>query len=144
VKPNVTTDAVLAVVVAMVNVVEVSAVVAVMAVDVVMVAAAAFALAAYVNAAVLAAWLAVRTTFGAESPVSHLSPQELVLEAAPLTVITMVVVAVPLLVKALVPALLVSVQPVCLAHAGDAAPVKLGSTSVIVSLTAKVTAAVNV
>jgi hypothetical protein len=83
------------------------------------------------------------TAFGAESPESHLREHAFVLVAAPLTVIAMVVVAVPLLVKALVPALLVSVQPVCLAHAGDAEPVKLGSTRVITSLTAMVTGAVN-
>jgi hypothetical protein len=88
---------------------------------------------AIVREARFAAWF---TPEGDESPVSALRVHAFTLVAAALMVITTFAVAVPPLAKALVPAVLASVQPACLAHAGEAAPEKLGSTRVILSLMA--------
>jgi hypothetical protein len=84
-------------------------------------------------ATVLPARAASWTSFGAESPVSHLIAQAwpAALLAALVTVITTVAVAVPMFATVLVPAN-EPVQSASFAQAGFPEPWKLGRTSVIV------------
>jgi hypothetical protein len=91
-----------------------------------------------VIATVLPARFAAWTSFGAESPVSHLSTQAWAAALlAPFTVITTVEVAVPLFVLTLVPATSAVQLPSRTQVKGEGevpAPVKLGRTSVIVEV----------